>query len=419
MPVDIFISYSNTDREKAYELACFFQAKSFSVFWDRIIPVGKCFDEEIESALREAQAVVVLWSKPAVASEWVRAEAEDAAKRKRLIPIIIEEVTLPLRFQRIQAANLKSWNLDSNTSEIIKLLQAIKILLDRPVTCYEEEITKPQIEAKGSSECTIENLTASESLVLLEPNKDQGKAALKLTLKELLVRKCLIIHREDEAPLFGIIRHTDYLQIRPEAVQRASKSRHVQTVLQLLEKNCKNGMLAMNKVASQFRNAFGVNLSLYQAKYIIPELMDYGLLEAQKLKVLGIFSRTNYRYTPQGEALRSRLLGQIAEVRMLPMSLDNDPVKAMQLAAKLGISILLVDEAYSLCQQITTTLSDKGNNIIDSDTDTTNLEIGLGLGLDFDLNVLSTLDFSLRVVDTEFDTSAAESYDSSDYGRND
>ena len=43
------------------------------------------------------------------------------------------------------------------------------------------------------------SLTAAEALILLEPNKAQGKTALKLTLLELLAQRLLTVHRQDRA----------------------------------------------------------------------------------------------------------------------------------------------------------------------------------------------------------------------------
>ena len=76
---EVFLSYASPDREKARALAKFLEERSCSVFWDRTIPPGKTFDEVIEGALREARAVIVLWSAAAVASDWVKAaENSDA-----------------------------------------------------------------------------------------------------------------------------------------------------------------------------------------------------------------------------------------------------------------------------------------------------------------------------------------------------
>ena len=407
MLVDIFISYSNADREKAHGLACLLQAKSFSVFWDRIIPVGKCFDEEIETALREARCVIVLWSKFAVSSEWVRAEAEDAAKRKILVPVLIEDITLPLRFRQIQAANLKSWNLDINTDEIQRLIEAIENILDMPVISEREEI-KAQIGTISQEGLTIDKLTAAEALVLLDPYKDQGIAAFKLTLKELLVRQCILIHKEDKVLFFGRIRHTDYLKILPEGLQRAQNNRHLQIVLFLLEKNCKNGMLAINKIASRLRKAFGERFSLYQSKYIIPRLISHGLLNAQKTKVYWLFSQVNYHYTEQGEKLRSRLMGQLENAKNLPVLLCEDRNKAIDIITGLGISILLTDEAISAYKELIKLYFNKDNNTdinIDSHINT-NFDIitednsDFTVAFDFDINAFDTLDSSLMTFDT-------------------
>ena len=106
---NIFISYASPDRPTAEALAKALMKEGWSVWWDRTIPPGKSFDEVIEAALSAAKCVIVLWSRASVASDWVKVEASDAAKRKILIPALIEEVTIPLEFRRIQSASLVDW----------------------------------------------------------------------------------------------------------------------------------------------------------------------------------------------------------------------------------------------------------------------------------------------------------------------
>lgn len=131
---DVFISYASTDRDSARALARLLEQGACSVFWDRTIPPGKSWDEILEQALREARAVVVLWSRAAVASEWVKAEAADAAARGILVPAMIEKVDLPLRFRAIQAADLTGWNGTDASGEVGALLGSIANLLGRKPT---------------------------------------------------------------------------------------------------------------------------------------------------------------------------------------------------------------------------------------------------------------------------------------------
>jgi membrane-associated phospholipid phosphatase len=108
---DIFISYFHEDRTHAERLAGALEAEGLSVWWDRTIPPGENFDQVIEQALGAAKVVMVLWSLKAVKSRWVLNEAEDAAARDILVPVLIEEgVRIPLAFRRIQAARLVGWD---------------------------------------------------------------------------------------------------------------------------------------------------------------------------------------------------------------------------------------------------------------------------------------------------------------------
>lgn len=86
--------------------------EGFSVWWDASLHSGETFDEVIERNLREAGAVVVLWSPRSVASRWVRAEATLADRRNKLAPAIIEPCDRPIIFELTHTADLSDWTGD-------------------------------------------------------------------------------------------------------------------------------------------------------------------------------------------------------------------------------------------------------------------------------------------------------------------
>ena len=135
---DIFISYASPDRPFAEKLSHILEQQGFSVWWDRTIAPGKTFDEVIEAALNEASSVIVVWSKMSVTSQWVRAEAGDAMNRGILIPVLHEEVTLPLVFRQIQAAQLSDWQGEVDHPGFQQMLHAIRDIIGKPVPTVED-----------------------------------------------------------------------------------------------------------------------------------------------------------------------------------------------------------------------------------------------------------------------------------------
>ena len=135
---DIFLSYESSDRPVAHVFADTLEARGWSVWWDREIPLGKSFDEVIEHELMSARCVIVLWSKQSVRSRWVRTEASAAAERECLVPVAIDDTPIPLEFRQIQAAMLPGWNGDTSDPEFLRLTDAIEALLKaapvKPVT---------------------------------------------------------------------------------------------------------------------------------------------------------------------------------------------------------------------------------------------------------------------------------------------
>ena len=87
---DIFLSYNREDAATARFYADAFAEAGLEVWWDAALRSGESYDEVTEAALREARAVVVLWSPRSVVSRWVRAEATIADRNKTFMPVMIE-----------------------------------------------------------------------------------------------------------------------------------------------------------------------------------------------------------------------------------------------------------------------------------------------------------------------------------------
>jgi hypothetical protein len=109
---DIFLSYARQDRGVARMFAEALGDEGFKVWWDASLHSGETFDEVIEQRLREAKAVVVLWSPRSVASRWVRAEATQADRRNKLVPAMIEHCDRPVIFELTHTADLCDWTGD-------------------------------------------------------------------------------------------------------------------------------------------------------------------------------------------------------------------------------------------------------------------------------------------------------------------
>jgi len=99
---DAFLAYARKDLKSATEIKDFLEQEGLSVWQDIQIAPGELWRDVILQHLERAKTVIVLWSSSSVNSEWVRAEAQIAADRNKLIPVLIEQVDLPLGFSHYQ-----------------------------------------------------------------------------------------------------------------------------------------------------------------------------------------------------------------------------------------------------------------------------------------------------------------------------
>jgi hypothetical protein len=147
---DIFLSYARADRPSARLFAESLAAEEFKVWWDASLHSGETFDEVIEQKLRDAKAVVVLWSPRSVASRWVRAEATLADRRNKLVPVIIEACDRPIAFELTHTTELAGWEGDRSDLRWSSFVEDLKRLTHADLEEEAEQAAAPATKASAA-----------------------------------------------------------------------------------------------------------------------------------------------------------------------------------------------------------------------------------------------------------------------------
>ena len=149
-PPDLFLSYSRTDRARAQFFADGFAGAGLNVWWDTTLRAGEAYDQVTERALREARAVVVLWSQTSVESRWVRAEATQAQRLGRLVPCLIEPCQLPVMFELTQTADLAHWRGDADDpawrgflADVLRFIEQSPVTAAAPLAAGTRAVASP------------------------------------------------------------------------------------------------------------------------------------------------------------------------------------------------------------------------------------------------------------------------------------
>lgn len=128
----VFLSYSRADQAQAQHLAQRLEEAGLQVWWDALIEGGAAFAKSIEAALAASDAVIVLWSKHSITSDWVLDEAARGRDLKKLVPISIDGTGPPLGFRQYQSIKLAPAADDpGNEASIQAVLRAVLPLAGR------------------------------------------------------------------------------------------------------------------------------------------------------------------------------------------------------------------------------------------------------------------------------------------------
>jgi TolB-like protein/Tfp pilus assembly protein PilF len=178
---DIFLSYSREDNATATRFAAAFKRAGFSVWWDQVLRSGETYDEVTERALREAKAVVVLWSRHSVNSRWVRSEAKIADRNGTLIPVMIETCERPVMFELMQSADLTHWKGDARDRVWCAVVDDVRRLVSGEANTKSFPAATHRLRVRGFKAATLAILLVllgAGAWWLLQPHRSPSIAVL-------------------------------------------------------------------------------------------------------------------------------------------------------------------------------------------------------------------------------------------------
>jgi hypothetical protein len=141
----VFVSYAREDAAKAQAIARALEQASLDVWLDQRIHSGSEYSREIEQALKDAAAVVVLWSRNSVESAWVRDEAAEGRDSGRLVPILIDDIRPPIGFRQFQTTDLSRWSGRGKPKRLDEVIAAVAAKAGAPY----QQLPKPTTSIRG------------------------------------------------------------------------------------------------------------------------------------------------------------------------------------------------------------------------------------------------------------------------------
>jgi hypothetical protein len=190
----------------------------------------------------------------------------------------------------------------------------------------------------------IHSLSAAEHLALLDPNREQGREALKLVLMELVVRGVFAFGVASDGKREVLMTGREVVVTNPvlQQVETSVRALLQQHVPPLTAQDLRKLPLVLQRL--QQNPAFGPKFVNFWRKTVRTSLLRQQLLRAVDQKVLLVFHKTRYEYTTAGLLLKQQLEQQMISAHQTQDGGDLGEMAA--LALTLGSAVLLVPELW-------------------------------------------------------------------------
>lgn len=144
----LFMSYAHADAKRAEAIAAALAQRGYTVWWDTMIEGGASFARSIREALEAADAVVVLWSKTSIDSDWVADEAAQGRDRKRLVPLSLDGSLPPLGFRQYQTIDLSGRAVKPSAAQVERIDRAIQVAIGQEAGPRPQMFAAPPVDRR-------------------------------------------------------------------------------------------------------------------------------------------------------------------------------------------------------------------------------------------------------------------------------
>lgn len=181
----IFLSYAHGDQARAQRLAAALERCGFTVWWDALIEGGSRYAKSIDEALSSADAILVLWSRQSVESDWVRDEAAQGRERQRLVPLTLDGTQPPLGFRQLQVIDLSGWRGRADAPQIESIRRAVAAVAGaepgdpRPLSA-QPRLSRRQAIGGGAAAATL--LAGGGALIAWQRGVFEGEGGRRIAV---------------------------------------------------------------------------------------------------------------------------------------------------------------------------------------------------------------------------------------------
>lgn len=161
----IIVSYARSDAEVALQLVKGLREAGANIWLDQLdILKGQPWDDAVQAAIGNANAMIVLLSQDSVASPNVKDEiAEAFDSGVRIIPVIISECKVPLRLKRIQYIDATRGDAEAIT-DILNALRSTEQTIT--TSGHRSNETSNSVSTRSTNSVNLEQFQISRLLYL-------------------------------------------------------------------------------------------------------------------------------------------------------------------------------------------------------------------------------------------------------------
>ncbi len=148
----VFISYNSADKDVARDLGLFLIAEDVGVWFDEWeIAAGDSIVDQINAGLKGCTHFLILWSKNAARSNWVRRELSSTihtalqSDAPKIIPVVLDEAQLPELLRDIRYIHYRGGD-ENDRRALVQAVRGVppsQNLIKAIVRKYKEVIEDP------------------------------------------------------------------------------------------------------------------------------------------------------------------------------------------------------------------------------------------------------------------------------------